>query len=82
MPASRLRLSSSNQHNFPSNGGPKAAGAYTLAEIVSQPQCWKSSLAKPSDSSTLERICALFADADLRNFHRFQGGSSDLLHYF
>jgi len=59
----------SNQTQFashPSNDGHrpgKAAGAHSLAEILSQPECWKACLAKLHESRELERVRDRFGDA-------------------
>lgn len=59
-------MSNSMERNRPSDGNqvPKAAGAYSLAEIVSQPQCWASCLTKLRENRMLERVRDLFVDAD------------------
>ena len=58
-------MSSSTERN-PSDGRDlsKAAGAYSLAEILSQPECWRSCLASLRASGVLERVCDFFGDAD------------------
>ena len=58
-------MSSSLERN-PSGGRDlsKAAGAYSLAEILSQPECWRSCLASLRASGVLERVCDFFGDAD------------------
>jgi glucosamine--fructose-6-phosphate aminotransferase (isomerizing) len=42
----------------------KAAGAHSLAEILSQPDCWSSCLASLRQSGTLERVRDFFGAAD------------------
>jgi len=42
----------------------KAAGAYSLAEILSQPECWSSCLTSLRQSGTLEKVCDFFGDAE------------------
>ncbi len=59
----------SNQTQFashPSNDGHKpgkGAGAHSLAEILSQPECWRTCLAKLRESRGLERVRDRFGDA-------------------
>ena len=59
-------MSSSLELNDSSDGRDlsKAPGAHSLAEILSQPECWSSCLASLSQSGTLERVCDFFGDAD------------------
>jgi glucosamine--fructose-6-phosphate aminotransferase (isomerizing) len=38
-----------------------AAGAHSLAEILSQPECWSACLGKISETEMLEEVCGLFA---------------------
>jgi len=59
-------LSSSSQQNHSGDGkGPsKAAGAYSLAEIISQPECWSSCLATLREARTLGKVCDKFGDAE------------------
>jgi glucosamine--fructose-6-phosphate aminotransferase (isomerizing) len=42
----------------------KAAGAHSLAEILSQPECWRSCLASLRQSGLLEKVRDTFGDAD------------------
>ena len=42
----------------------KAAGAYSLAEILSQPRCWSTSLAQLRESGRLREIRERFAGAE------------------
>jgi glutamine---fructose-6-phosphate transaminase (isomerizing) len=59
-------LSNSMERNRPSDGNqlPKAAGAYSLAEIVSQPQCWSACLTQLRESRMLERVRDRIVDTD------------------
>jgi hypothetical protein len=54
------------ERNCPRDGQdvPKGAGAYSLAEIVSQPECWRSCLTNLRESGMIERGCDFFDDAD------------------
>jgi glutamine---fructose-6-phosphate transaminase (isomerizing) len=56
-------LSNSQQRN-PSDGGQpsKAPGAYSLAEILSQPECWNSCLSEVRGSGILEQVRDRFND--------------------
>jgi glutamine---fructose-6-phosphate transaminase (isomerizing) len=42
---------------------PKAPGAYSLAEILSQPQCWSACLSQSRESGELKRVRERFLDA-------------------
>jgi glutamine---fructose-6-phosphate transaminase (isomerizing) len=55
-------LSNSPQRNSSGDGqgSSKAAGAYSLAEILSQPDCWSSCLASLRENRTLEKVCDIF----------------------
>ncbi|MBV8053253.1 MAG: SIS domain-containing protein [Acidobacteriaceae bacterium] len=57
---------SNSQQRSPSDGGQpsKAPGAYSLAEILSQPQCWSSCLTKVRESGILEEVRDRFIDCD------------------
>jgi glutamine---fructose-6-phosphate transaminase (isomerizing) len=59
-------LSNSSKRTQPHDGrdSSKAAGAYSLAEIVSQPERWASCLATLREKVTLEKVRDAFADAD------------------
>jgi glutamine---fructose-6-phosphate transaminase (isomerizing) len=55
-------LSNSSQRSHPNDGqgSSKAAGAYSLAEIISQPDCWSSCLTGLRENRTLEKVCDIF----------------------
>jgi len=57
-------LSKSIKPGHPSDGSQlsKAPGAYTLAEILSQPQCWNSCLRELRASGILHRVSKQFPD--------------------
>jgi glutamine---fructose-6-phosphate transaminase (isomerizing) len=57
-------LSKSNDRNHPFDGNAlsKAPGAYSLAEILSQPQCWSSCLGQLRASGILDRVHKQFPD--------------------
>jgi glucosamine--fructose-6-phosphate aminotransferase (isomerizing) len=55
---------SSDRNPRDGKGSSKAAGAYSLAEIVSQPECWGSSLNRLLETGMLKKVCATFGDAE------------------
>jgi glutamine---fructose-6-phosphate transaminase (isomerizing) len=57
---------SNSQQRSPSDGNQpsKAPGAYSLAEILSQPQCWNGCLSKVRGSGILEQVRDRFIDSD------------------
>ena len=59
-------MSSSLESKRPGDGkaSSKAAGAYSLAEIVSQPQCWSSCLTSLRESRLLEKVSNTFRGAE------------------
>lgn len=59
-------MSSSLQRKLAGDGKApsKAAGAYSLAEIISQPECWSSCLATLRETRTLEKVCDKLGEAE------------------
>jgi glutamine---fructose-6-phosphate transaminase (isomerizing) len=58
-------LSNSQQRSQSDGNQPsKAPGAYSLAEILSQPQCWNGCLSKVRESGILEQVRDRFLDSD------------------
>jgi len=58
-------LSNSQQrHQSDGNQPSKAPGAYSLAEILSQPQCWNTCLRDVRENGVLERVRNQFIDCD------------------
>jgi len=58
-------LSNSQQRSQSDGNQPsKAPGAYSLAEILSQPQCWNGCLSKVRGSGILEQVRDRFIDSD------------------
>lgn len=55
-------MSNSLPRNPPGDGqgSSKAAGAYSLAEIISQPDCWRACLANLHEHHMLEKVCDIF----------------------
>lgn len=58
-----MSSASQEQHSGDGKTPSKAAGAYSLAEIISQPECWSSCLATLHETRTLEKVCGQFGDA-------------------
>ena len=59
-------MSSPSERSGPPDGrgSAKAAGAYSLAEIESQPECWRACLSGLRESGMLEKVSATFGDAE------------------
>jgi glutamine---fructose-6-phosphate transaminase (isomerizing) len=57
------QIQSLSQHSNDGHKPSKAAGAHSLAEILSQPDVWKACLAKLHQTQGLERVRDRFADA-------------------
>jgi len=58
-------LSNSQQRSQSDGSQPsKAPGAYSLAEILSQPLCWNACLSKALDHRVLEQVRGQFIDCD------------------
>ena len=58
-------MSNSQQRSQSDGNQPsKAPGAYSLAEILSQPQCWNGCLSKVRGSGILEQVRDRFIDSD------------------
>jgi len=59
-----LSSSSEPKHSGKGTGSSRAPGAFTLAEIVSQPECWSSCLGNLRDSRMLQKVWDRFGNAD------------------
>ena len=56
-------MSSSVEHHGGNDGRNRDAGSHSLAEILSQPECWNASLTRVRESRVLEKVCDRFGDA-------------------
>jgi glucosamine--fructose-6-phosphate aminotransferase (isomerizing) len=56
-------LSRSSEHTRKNDGGAHPGGTHSLAEILSQPDCWNACLTGLRERHVLERVCDRFGDA-------------------